>query len=701
MPKRTSKSKAQKDSRKSTEEKEQHWTIEDVNLGEALGVPDYEVTKRDLQPRAALRAKRSHPKCNTAEFDEALDLFLKSRYPWMTVTTMDTIEECDLYVTIREMIREVYRDVIEKDFQKLFDVENRSTLSDYPEELGRHKDILKGNFRYIVLNVIGCMDMVWDSLRIIPGLADKLNPHTQIIEKLCSFRDLISGTKLPPILALEERVVRMSVDESINVHLPGMARSVFFMFQFIVHTFLVDDSPSTAGQSTDSLKKARKSADSPKTAGQTADSPKTARQSADSAKAARQSADSPKAARQSADSPKTARQSADSPKTARQSADSPKTARQSADSPKTARQTADSPKTAGQSADSLKTARQSADSPKTARQSADSPKTARQSADSPKTARQSSDSLKTARQSADSPKTARQSADSPKTARQSADSPETALETGIVRDWGIASEAVGELFYLLGSAANTPSMLEEKVCDKLCDMFKLETRHDAKKHDWFKFFTFSDWKWIFGKERSFLDSVSGGGAACSNSATSWRLDSCRCDVSRMHKPCVDELKCLIMLTQKFLRRLEATVKALKDYWTVTVMSYTSNPDTSSNAVWSTLADIAKEHTSRIGLDLNIATIQCFVAIELHRYHFVFLTFNSPDAMLQLQYMRYIAFMRYYTNEIRFNSPYVKPSEENVQKLFSDTCTDITRKIWEFDLCLTKFTRNLSRITSDN
>ena len=548
------------------------------------------------------------------------------------------------------------------------------------------------------------------------GLADKLNPHTQIIEKLCSFRDLISGTKLPPILALEERVVRMSVDESINVHLPGMARSVFFMFQFIVHTFLVDDSPSTAGQSTDSLKKARKSADSPKTAGQTADSPKTARQSADSAKAARQSADSPNAARQSADSPKTARQSADSPKTARQSADSLKTARQSADSPKTARQTADSPKTARrfadslktarqsadspktarqsadspktarqsadslktarqsadslktarqsadspktarqsadspktarQSADSLKTARQSADSPKTARQSADSPKTARQSADSPKTARQSSNSLKTARQSPDSPKTARQSADSPKTARQSADSPETALETGIVRDWGIASEAVGELFYLLGSAANTPSMLEEKVCDKLCDMFKLETRHDAKKHDWFKFFTFSDWKWIFGKERSFLDSVSGGGAACSNSATSWRLDSCRCDVSRMHKPCVDELKCLIMLTQKFLRRLEATVKALKDYWTVTVMSYTSNPDTSSNAVWSTLADIAKEHTSRIGLDLNIATIQCFVAIELHRYHFVFLTFNSADAMLQLQYMRYIAFMRY-------------------------------------------------------
>ena len=78
----------------------------------------------------------------------------------------------------------------------------------------------------------------------------------------------------------------------------------------------------------------------------------------------------------------------------------------------------------------------------------------------------------------------------------------------------MSNEALCEMFELLGSAAETPQVLEKRVSDKLCKMFNIESRSEAKKHEWFEYFTFKDWRWLFGEERSYLDLVQGGEAVC-------------------------------------------------------------------------------------------------------------------------------------------------------------------------------------------
>ena len=83
----------------------------------------------------------------------------------------------------------------------------------------------------------------------------------------------------------------------------------------------------------------------------------------------------------------------------------------------------------------------------------------------------------------------------------------------------MSNEALCEMFELLGSAAETPQMLEKRFCDMLCDVFNIESRIEAKRHAWFIFFKFNNWMWLFGEERSYLGLVRNRKAECGN----WRV----------------------------------------------------------------------------------------------------------------------------------------------------------------------------------
>ena len=249
--------KALKDLKKETAEKkdEAESAAKYIDLKEFLGVPAYKLTIRDERAQAALNAKCRQSKCDQAEYDEALDSYLKTRYPWRRDRTEKACKLSDKG-NIQGKLRDIYRYIIEHDFASIFKIGTEMqyfhvSFKEFPLQYmpryfslkltDRTKDIHRKIFCYSVSNAIGRLEILWDSLRTIPELVDQLNPMDKIIHELCLFRDFTNFSPKPDFPEhKQEAVIRF------NDYLASAARSAYFIIQFIAYMYLDTESLSTS-----------------------------------------------------------------------------------------------------------------------------------------------------------------------------------------------------------------------------------------------------------------------------------------------------------------------------------------------------------------------------------------------------------------------------------------------------------------------
>ena len=249
--------KARKDLKKKTKDKDEQQSAHNtVDLKDFLGVPVYELTARDERAQAAVNAKYQQSNCDTAEFEEALESYLNARYPWRRIRTAKSDQTSDKCI-IQGKLRVIHRCVIEHDFGSIFKIgEDQQyfylSFKDYPPHClppqvqiclrYRGADQHRGIFRYSLSNAIGRIEIIWDSLRTIAVLVERLRPMENIIQQLCLFRDCTN-------LNSESQCPEFGDDEFtyyLYSHMASAARSAYFMLQFVAYMYLDTESQSTS-----------------------------------------------------------------------------------------------------------------------------------------------------------------------------------------------------------------------------------------------------------------------------------------------------------------------------------------------------------------------------------------------------------------------------------------------------------------------
>ena len=250
---------ALKDLKRETAEKkeEAQSAAKYVDLKEFLGVPAYELTSRDEIAQASLNVNYWQPDSDQAEYEEALDSYLKARYPWRRDRTEKACKLSDKG-TIQGKLRDIYRYIIDHDFASIFKIGTEMqyfhfSFKDFPVQCmpryfvarlkDRTKDIHRKIFFYSVSNAIGRLEILWDSLRTIPELVDQLRPMNKIVQQLCLFRDFTNYSAKPDLL---EHIVEEEECIRLNDYLASAARSAYFITQFIAYMYLDAESLSTS-----------------------------------------------------------------------------------------------------------------------------------------------------------------------------------------------------------------------------------------------------------------------------------------------------------------------------------------------------------------------------------------------------------------------------------------------------------------------
>ena len=262
-------------------------------------------------------------------------------------------------------------------------------------------------------------------------------------------------------------------------------------------------------------------------------------------------------------------------------------------------------------------------------------------------------------------------------------------------DCTVSSEAFIDMFNLLGSADDDPSILEVKVRDKLCEIFKLESRDEAKKHDWFKFFTFCDWTWLFGKERSFLDFAPGKGplpSSVTRDATQGGgFDDCLCQEqssATMYQICLREIARLIRDTGTHSRSTTAYIQYWDTIWTDTVKAFHSRLDSCNDEREQTMNAIAVAFPRLMSHLVNKMVIGFVTYIDVKTRGFKLNVLKTPGNVSRLLFLEHYASLRHHTNQTAmYLASDDMAAKESALQYCSNAFQSIRKQLEDFRLCL--------------
>ena len=524
--------KALKDVKKTAEkEEDQKSEAKDVDLKEFLGVPVYELTNRDETAQVALSAKFTCPVWGMVEYEKALDTYLNARYPWRRIRTEKASKTSDQGV-FQATMRDIHLHAIEKDFGSLLQIATEMhffhfSLKDYPPRFlppsslsifkERNTDLQRSIFCFNVSSAIGRLEILWDSLRIIPEVADQLNQMDKIIQQLCLFRDYINYD-YEPESPTQEGLQRGTT--YIRVHITSAARCAYFMLQFIAYTYLNTESKCA-----------------------------------------------------------------------------------------------------------------------------------------------SSGEMK-------------------------------------YKDFPVSMADFNELYQSIAAGGEDLSMLEENTCDKLCEIFKLKSREEAKKHDWFKFFTFKDWTWLLGPQRSFLDwvgSAKSSSAAASSDPPVDGSHACRCDGNSGEQTCPDcigKIKGMLLRCQKVIRLHTDNIRSYETLYSHMLTGYTRYPCTgfSSDEALTTLHKLAMEVPRYVAYVINSSL--CNYGRTVKRFETKLKFCATPGPVLQLTYLGLLALLRSFTYETAVSIASDDISLEKDTEHIRSSLSNLHRQVDNFTVWAMKLLRDL-------
>ena len=156
---------------KATKNDERKLTNENIIIdSEYIGVHTKEKTTREIPPGAVSELPCSNADCHTTtQYDEALDSYLKWRYPWRDNNSPRSLDALETKGAVRQRLLALHRHAIEYDFCSLFTVHTpmrffNTSVSDLPLQFVQPYMCLQDRdtllqriiFRESVSSAIGC-----------------------------------------------------------------------------------------------------------------------------------------------------------------------------------------------------------------------------------------------------------------------------------------------------------------------------------------------------------------------------------------------------------------------------------------------------------------------------------------------------------------------------------------------------------------
>ena len=264
----------------------------------------------------------------------------------------------------------------------------------------------------------------------------------------------------------------------------------------------------------------------------------------------------------------------------------------------------------------------------------------------------------------------------------------------------LSTEAFTEIFDLLGSAADDYPRLEDRLCEMLCRVFHLKDRAEAQKHDWFNFFTFTDWTWLTGRDLSFLDLVPAGETDFSSSPRRQpisRGSSCQCqeeESTPICQMCLRELKNLLLVSQKFHRLISSNAEYLETIWTEILHDFMSWEGAVTAKERRVLDSLGVAFPRLVAHALDRMVVMLHRNIEIVTEYNTKVICKSPENLSRLQYMGQLAILRYYTEQTGGVSSGDNPLQGTVGKYFHDKFKRIHGQLDDLRLCVLKLQRDL-------
>ena len=268
------------------------------------------------------------------------------------------------------------------------------------------------------------------------------------------------------------------------------------------------------------------------------------------------------------------------------------------------------------------------------------------------------------------------------------------------KDFPVSVADFNELYQSIAAGGEELSMLEENICDKLCEILKLKSKEEAKKHDWFKFFTFNDWTWLFGPQRSFLDwvgSAKSSSAAASSDPPVDDSQSCRCDDNSGEQTCPDcigKIKGLLLRYQKVMGWHRGNIRSYETLYSHMLTGYTRFPHTGfrSDEALTTLHKLAMGVPRYLTYLVNTSLAIYGRAVKNFKTKLKFCA--TPSPVLQLEYLGYLAMVRSFTYETAVSVASDDISLEKDTEHFRSSLTNLQRQVDNFAVWVIKLLRKL-------
>ena len=268
------------------------------------------------------------------------------------------------------------------------------------------------------------------------------------------------------------------------------------------------------------------------------------------------------------------------------------------------------------------------------------------------------------------------------------------------KDFPVSVADFNELYQSIAAGGEELSMLEENICDKLCEIFKLKSREEAKKHDWFKFVTFNDWTWLLGPQRSFLDSLGStksSSAAASSDSPVDESQSCRCDDNSGEQTCPDcigKIKGMLLRYQKVMRLHTDNFRSYEEIYSHMLTGYTRFPYTGfrSDEALIILHKLAMEVPRYLTYLVNTTLTIYGCAVKNFEIKLKFCA--TPSPVLQLEYLGYLAMLRSFTYETEVSVASDDILLEQDTEHFRSSLTNLQRQVDNFAVWVIKLLRKL-------